>query len=82
MLHPKITDPEIIRQREAARIEADKKGGFYDPDLDAWLTEQEQEPDYWERKAALAEKLWPSKKKPEQDSEAEINPTPSSGQES
>lgn len=75
MLRPKITDPKIIRQREAARIEAEKNGGFYDPGLDAILTQQEQEPGFWEEMAELSEKIWPSKK-------PEIEKTPPTAPES
>jgi hypothetical protein len=62
MLGPKITDPEILKEIEASRLEDAKRGGFYDPDLDAILTQQEQEPGFWEEMAEFAERHWPSKK--------------------
>jgi hypothetical protein len=62
MLGPKITDPEILKEIEALNKEAAERGGFYDPDLDAILTQQEQEPGFWEEMAELSEKIWPSKK--------------------
>ena len=70
MIRPDITDPELRKEIEAYRKEATDRGGAYDPDLDAWLTEEEQEPGYWERKAALCEKLWPSKKPQAEQSDA------------
>lgn len=62
MLGPKITDPQILKEIEILNQEAAERGGFHDPVLEAWLEEEEQEPGYWEGRAALCEKLWPSKK--------------------
>ncbi len=78
------TEDEIFEKELAIRrkLAVEAGGAFEDPGLDAWLTELEQEPGHWEEMAELSEEIWPSKKKPEQDGEADINPTPSSGQES
>lgn len=62
MIRPDITDPELRKEIEEYRKEAAEKGGFYDPDLDALLTEQEQEPGFWEEMAELSERIWPSQK--------------------
>jgi len=67
MLGPKITDPKILKEIEASRREDAKRGGFYDPDLDAILTQQEQEPGFWEEMAELSEKIWPSDKPQDDD---------------
>ncbi len=62
MIRPDLTDPELRKEIEGYRKEAAERGGFYDPDLDAMLTQQEQEPGFWEEMAELSEKIWPSKK--------------------
>ncbi|RYD70522.1 MAG: hypothetical protein EOP84_26550 [Verrucomicrobiaceae bacterium] len=72
MIRPDLTDPELRKEIEEYRKEAAERGGFYDPDLDAILTQQEQEPGFWEEMADLSEKIWPSKK-------PEAEDTPSNG---
>jgi len=82
MLGAKITDPEILKEIEVSRREDAKRGGFYDPDLDAILKQQEQEPGFWEEMAELSEKIWPSKKPEAEDTPSnEANPdeTPPAG---
>lgn len=76
------TEDELFEKELAVRrrLAIEVGGAFEDPDLDAWLTEQEQEPGYWERRAALSEKLWPSKKEPEQDGGTNANAAPSSAE--